>query len=162
MPKKNCINLSDLKPGKVIAIQYSLYKHFAIISDCFDNGMPKLISLSFHTSGVQEETWHNVVGDHPIEESYIKGNYTKEVILARARSCFSKDIKYNLFTFNCEHFARYAHGLPVESIQVKRAIYGAALGAASCALLPKLTIARFVIATTVGATTSLKNSLSKI
>lgn len=162
MRKNNCINLIELKPGKVIAIQYSLYKHFAIISDCFDNGMPKLISLSYHASGVQEESWHDVVGDREFKESYIKGNYTKETILARARSCLGKDIKYNLFTFNCEHFARYAHGLPVESIQVKRAIYGAALGAASCVLLPKLTIARLFIATTAGAVTSLKSSLSKI
>ncbi len=162
MPTSNYIHLNKLKPGKVIAIRYSLYNHFAIISDVFENGMPKLISLSFRTSAVQEESWHKVVGNHLVEESNIRGNYTKDTILARARSCIGEDIKYNLFTFNCEHFARYAHGLPIESIQVKQVMYGAALGAASCALLPKLTIARFAVAITAGAITSLRNSLSKI
>lgn len=157
-------SLNELTPGKVIAIRYTLYKHFAIVSDCFDNnnGMPKLISLSYRSSAVQEESWHDVVRGKPIEETNIKGNYTQDVILARARSCIDRSIKYNLLTFNCEHFARYAHGLPVESIQVKRALYGAVLGAASCALLPKLTIARFAILTTTSAVTSLKNSLSRI
>lgn len=159
----NAINLSELTPGKVIAIRYPLYKHFAIISDCLGkDNMPNLISLSYRNSSVQEETWHKVVGAKPVEESSIKGNYTQTTILTRARSCINNNIKYNLLTFNCEHFARYAHGLPVESIQVKHVVYGAVLGAATCMFLPKVTIARFAIAATTGAVTSLNNSLKNI
>ena len=139
-----------------------MYKHFAIVSDRISDGMPNLISLTYRTSRVKEEPWDIVVGNRSIEQSFIKGDYSKEVVLSRARNCIDKNIKYELLTFNCEHFARYAHGLPIESIQVKRAIYGAALGAASCVLLPKLTVARFAMLTTAGAVTSLKKSLHKL
>lgn len=156
------IEPNQLDPGTVIAVRYNMYKHFAIVSDRINNGMPNLISLSYRTSGVQEEPWRLVVGNRNIELSCIKGDYPKEAVLSRARNCIDKNIKYELLTFNCEHFARYAHGLPIESIQVKRAIYGALLGAASCVLLPKLTVARFAMLTTAGAVTSLRKSLHKL
>ena len=156
------INPILLVPGTVIAIRYPMYKHLAIVSDRISNGMPYLISLSFRKNGVEEETWNTVVGSHAIEPCSINGDYPKEIVLLRARSYINRKIKYNLFTFNCEHFARYAHGLPIESVQVKHALYGAALGAVSCALLPKFTIARFVLITTTSAVTSLKKSLHKI
>ena len=35
-----------------------MYKHFAIVSDRTNNGMPNLISLSYRTSRVQEEPWN--------------------------------------------------------------------------------------------------------
>lgn len=156
------INPTQLIPGTVIAIRYPMYKHFAIVSDRISNDMPYLISLSFRKNGVEEESWDTVVGNHTVEPSCIKGDYPKEIILTRARSYINSKIKYKLFTFNCEHFARYAHGLQLESIQVKHALYGAVLGAASCALLPKLTIARFAFITTASAVASLKKSLHKI
>ena len=156
----------QLTPGTVIAIRHPMYKHFAIVSDRYDsnssNNLPNLISLSYRTHGVQEEAWETVVGKHNIEKSFIKGNYSSQQILSRARSYKAKNIKYQLFTFNCEHFVRFAHGLPIESIQVKRAINGAALGAASCMLLPKLTVARFAMMTAAGAIASLKKSLDNI
>lgn len=156
------IKPSLLEPGTVIAVRYTLYKHFAIVSDRTNNGMPNLISLSYRTSRVQEEPWNIVVGNRCIEQSFIKGNYPKDIILSRARSCIDENVKYELLTFNCENFARYAHGLPIESIQVKRAIYGAVLGATSCVLLPKLTVTRFAIMATAGAVTSLRRSLHKL
>jgi len=156
------IKPSLLEPGTVIAIRYAMYKHFAIVSDRISHGMPKLISLSYRTKGIHEEPWHVVAGKRRIETSLIKGSYPKEVVLSRARDCMNKNIKYELLTFNCEHFVRYAHGLPVESIQVKRAFYGAVLGATSCVLLPKLTVARFAMFAAAGAATSLKNSLHKL
>ena len=158
---------NQLSPGSVIAVRYPMYKHFAIVSDNHigTNGnkdMPNLISLSYRTQGVQEESWDTVVGNRSIEKSLIQGNDSTNIILSRARSCIGKSIKYQLFTFNCEHFVRYAHGLPIESIQVKRTLNGAALGFASCVLVPNLTIARLAIITTVTAATSLRKSLEEI
>ena len=57
----NDIEPSLLEPGTVIAVRYTMYKHFAIVSDRISNGMPNLISLSYRTSGVQEEPWDIVV-----------------------------------------------------------------------------------------------------
>lgn len=156
------INPTQLIPGTVIAVRYPMYKHFAIVSDRISYGMPCLISLSYRANGVEEESWDTVVGNHAIEPCSIKGDYPKEIVLSRARSYINSKIKYKLFTFNCEHFARYVHGLPLESVQVKHALYGAALGAVSCVLLPKFTIARFALITTASAVTSLRKSLHKI
>lgn len=153
---------SSLSPGSVISIRYPLYKHFAIVSDCSIDGKPSLISLSSRTGGVLEESWNTVVDKYPIELSSLRGDDTTEIVLKRARSYLNSDIKYNLLTFNCEHFVRLAHGLPVESKQVQRAIYGAILGTASCLLLPKITLARFVLLASTGAITLLKSSLHKI
>ena len=128
------INYSDLLPGDVIAIHHHFYKHFAIVSDQRStyNGftLPNLISLSYRTGTVQEEPWHLVVRDNAIEKSTIAGNKSSRSVLSRARTCILLEIQYDLLTFNCEHFVRYTHGLPIESMQVKNTIYGAALGAA--------------------------------
>ncbi|MGH1537604.1 MAG: lecithin retinol acyltransferase family protein [Gammaproteobacteria bacterium] len=156
------INLDTLIPGTVIAIRYTMYKHFAIVSDRICEDMPMLISLSYRTNGVEEEPWSTVVSSHAIEKSSIQGDYPTEIVLSRARSCIIRDIKYELLNFNCEHFVRYAHGLPLKSVQVRQTLYGAAIGAASCLLLPKLTVARFALLTTIGAYTSLRSSLRNI
>jgi len=156
------IEPSQLEPGTVIAVCYYMYKHFAIISDRSKDGAPNLISLSYRTRRVKEEPWDTVVGTRRIEKSLIKGAYSQEIVLSRARSCMDKNITYELLTFNCEHFARYAHGLRIESVQVKQAIYGAAFGAASCLLLSNITVARFAMLTTAGAVSSLRKSLHKL
>jgi len=123
---------------------------------------PNLISLSYRTGTVLEESWHEVVGDKKVEISQISGIEPQHTIIKRARKCINKDIKYNLLTFNCEHFVRYAHGLPIESIQVQKVLSGAIIGAASCMLLPKYTALRFALLATTGAVASLKNSLDKL
>ncbi len=155
------INYS-LPPGSIISIRYPLYNHFAIVSDSLDDGNPNLISLSYRTGCVLEESWNTVVGKRPFELSRIQGNESADTVLTRARSFISSDIKYNLLTFNCEHFVRLVHGLPVKSKQVRRTLYGAMLGTAACLFLPKITLARLAILISVGAVTSLKSSLQKI
>ena len=155
-------NSSLLSPSLVISVRYPLYKHFAIVSDRSFNGKPNLISLSYRAGTVLEEPWDTVVGKYPIELSPIRGKDTAEIVLKRARYYLNSEIKYNLLTFNCEHFVRLAHGLPSESRQVQKALYGAIIGTATCLLLPKITLARFALFASAGAITSLKSSLRKI
>lgn len=156
----------NLSPGDVVAIRYPMYKHLAIVSDqqSTSNGetLPNLISLSYRTGTVKEEPWHAVVGNKVVEKSAISGNKSPRSVLSRARTCMQLNIQYDLLTFNCEHFARYAIGLPIESIQIKNTLYGTAIGAASCLLLPKVTVIRFALFAATGAITSLRHSLSKI
>ncbi len=90
MPENYSIDPLKLTPGTVIAVRYALYKHFAIISDCLDNGMPKLISISYRNSSVQEESWYDVVANRPIEVSNIEGIYPKDIVLACAKDCLKK------------------------------------------------------------------------
>ncbi len=155
-------NNNLLSPSLVISIRYPLYKHFAIVSDRSIDGKPNLISLSYRAGAVLEEPWDTVVGKYPIELSSIRGGDSAEVVLKRARNYLNSEINYNLLTFNCEHFVRLVHGLPAESRQVQRALYGAIIGTATCLLLPKITLARFALLASAGAITSLKSSLHKI
>ena len=160
------LNPTTLVPGTIIAVKYPMYKHFAIVSDrnYVKNSayMPMLISLSHRTGTVKEEPWDIVVGDKSIELSSIAGQYSSSQVLSRARICMNQNMRYNLLYFNCEHFVRYTHGLPIESIQVKRTLYGAIVGATTCLFLPKITLTRFAFMATVGAITSLRSSLNKI
>lgn len=149
-------------PGSVLSIRYPLYKHFAIVSDQSTNGKPNLISLSYRTGTVCEEAWDTVVDGRPIEPSSIMGNYSSELILKRTRQYIQNNLRYSLLKFNCEHFVRLAHGLPVESKQVQRTITGAIFGAGSCLILPNVTVARFAFLTSMGAISSLKSSLNNV
>lgn len=151
-----------LEAGSVVSIRYPLYKHFAIVSDCSTNGKPNLISLSYRTAGVLEEPWDIVVGNRPYECSQIIGVDSADVVLKRARSYIDTEINYNLLTFNCEHFVRLTHGLPMQSKQVQKTIYGAVVGATACLFLPKITIAIFALLVSTSAIASLKNSLNKL
>ncbi len=155
-------HLLKLKPGSVISIRYPFYKHFAIVSDRYTNGKPNLISLSHRTTGVQEEPWDLVVGNRPYEGSNIKGTDCTDVILKRARSYIGANIRYNLVTFNCEHFVRLAHGLAIQSKQVQQTLNGAIIGAVTCLFLPNVTITRFAILVSTSAITSLKSSLNEL
>ena len=149
-------------PATVISIRYPLYKHLAIVSDTLTDGKPNLISLSYRTGGVTEKPWKTVVGDHVFEQSQIHGNDSAEVVLKRARSFINTEVSYNLLTFNCEHFVRLAHNLPIQSKQVQQTVIGALIGASTCILLPKVTIARFALLVSASAITSLKCSLNKL
>ncbi|MEM7401783.1 MAG: lecithin retinol acyltransferase family protein [Pseudomonadota bacterium] len=155
-----------LLPGDIVAVRYPMYKHLAIVSDQLStfNGQtfPNLISLSYRTGTVQEEPWHSVVGNKVVERSTISGNKSSRSVLSRARTCMQLNIQYDLLTFNCEHFVRYACGLSVESVQIKNAFYGTAIGVASCLLLPKVTLTRFALLATTGAIASLRHTLNKI
>ena len=164
--QNNTTMTESLRPGDVIAVHHHLYKHFAIVSDqnsAFQGiSMPNLISLSSRTGTVREEPWHVVVENKVVTKSSISSRKPRNSVLSRARSCILLDIQYDLLSFNCEHFVRFAHGLPIESIQVKNTLYGTALGVASCLLLPKTTLLRFALLATTGGLAGLKHSLSKI
>ncbi len=148
--------------GTVISIRYPIYTHFAIVSDRLYGDKPKLISLSSRTGCVAEEPWETVVGNKAYCRSNIEGTDPADVVLNRARSYIGSNIKYNLLTFNCEHFVRLAHGLEIESKQVQQTIYGALLGAGACIFLPKFTAIRFAILVSVSAIASLKSSTDKL
>ena len=78
-----------------------------------------LISLSSRTGTVQEESWHECVGNRKVVLSNTQGQSQPVQVLSKARSAVGK-LKYNLFGRNCEHFARWAHDLKVESKQIQK------------------------------------------
>jgi len=144
--------------GAVIEVCYPIFKHYAIVCDRHVNGYPTLISLSRRTGAITEEPWHQVTRERPIHISPIRGPLSGPAVVANARALMRRRaMKWNLLTCNCEHFVRLAHGLPAHSSQVRTAIKGAVIGAASTVVLPNVTLARVALFAGTGLLTSLRH-----
>ena len=98
------------------------YDHYAVVSDKYDNGKPMLISLSARQGTVCEEAWDYCAGNRKVVLSSVQGDLHPHQVVERARSKLG-EIKYSLLSRNCEHFARWAHDLKVESKQVQEALF---------------------------------------
>jgi len=120
--------ISLANAGHIVVSDFGFYNHHAIISNCIGNdGRPMLISLTKKNGTVKEENWTTVTQGRPTRLLNVDGPLSPLEALQRARSQIGKS-KYSLLRFNCEHFARWTYGLPVESQQVGGGIIGAGLG----------------------------------
>lgn len=104
--------------GAIVKVLMGAYDHYAVVSDRYDNGKPMLISLSARQGTVCEEAWDYCAGNRKVVLSPVQGDLHPHQVVQRARSKLG-GIKYSLLTRNCEHFARWAHDLKVESKQVQ-------------------------------------------
>ena len=109
-----------------------------------------LISHTQRNGPVQEEEWSVVTQGRHTRLSNIQGKLAGHKVLRRARSKINQ-IKYTLLNFNCEHFARWAHGLPVESKQVVGGVAGVGLGYAVAKSFGTKPVASILTALVLGA-----------
>jgi hypothetical protein len=65
--------------------------------------------------------WHDFAKNRAVHVSDITGDDPYQAFL-NAKASMGKP--YNLFNFNCEHFVRYCHGLPITSHQTKKIVSG--------------------------------------
>jgi len=103
--------------GTVIEVDFGLYRHLAIVSERFMNGLPMLISSSLRTWEVREEAWDTVVNGRKWRSLGLIGPCTPSEVLRRARSKIGT--KWNLFSWNCEHFVYWASGVRPRSPQLR-------------------------------------------
>ncbi len=144
--------------GTIIEVCYPIFKHYAIVSDRFYGEHPMLISVSRRTNAVTEEPWLQVTRGRRINISPIHGQLPGHIVVANARACVeAKDLRWNLLTFNCEHFVRLVHGLPVESVMVQSAVKGAVVGALGTLLLPQVTLTRMALFAGTGIVSGLRH-----
>jgi len=108
--------------GAIVKILMSAYDHYAVVSDRYDNGKPMLISLSARQGTVCEEAWDYCAGNRKVALSPVQGDLHPHQVVQQARSKLG-GIKYSLLSRNCEHFARWAHDLKVESKQIQGALF---------------------------------------
>jgi hypothetical protein len=103
--------------GTVVWIRaYLIYRHRGIVSDQWWAGKPKVISNSLHY-GVVEQPWDDFAQGQDVQVEGYPGRLPSGEVLNRARSRLGAD--YNLTAFNCDHLVNEAHGLLVESEQLK-------------------------------------------
>lgn len=115
--------------GAMIQIIHGLYSHYAIVSDRSCAGKPMLISLSSKTGTVTEESWQDCIGNRDVSLAREQGRISPNQVLDNARSAIGK-LRYNLFTGNCEHFARWTHDLKIDSRQIRVVLWSFAVLAA--------------------------------
>lgn len=109
--------LQHVSAGDVIRIRCGLYDHVALVSDRLMGGEIALISISAQPGHVFEQRFSELVGNRSWKNEGYPGALPPSVVLHRARQMAHRP--YSLTSWNCEHFVRWAHGLPAESPQLQ-------------------------------------------
>jgi hypothetical protein len=103
-----------------------LTRHFAIVTSKRDaDGMPIVIANSRGNGGPGEESWSRFTEGQLHERAYYPSRLAPEQVLYNAYAMFGT--RYNLISWNCEHFVYACHGMRPASRQVAGGLAMAAL-----------------------------------
>ena len=110
-----------LVPGTIVNAPMKgwlgLTRHFAIVTRKRGaDGLPIVVANARESGGPAEESWSKFTGGVPHERAYYPSRLPPDQVLYNAYSMFGT--RYNLISWNCEHFVNACHGLPVTSRQV--------------------------------------------
>lgn len=106
-----------LMPGTVVSVPFlGVFRHKGIVSDRFHNGEPMVISNSPNAGGVTEQPWDRFASGNQVTVEGYPSNLPPRTVVQRARERIAS--RYQLFNWNCEHLASYAHGQQAASPQV--------------------------------------------
>jgi hypothetical protein len=113
--------------GLVIRVRHGWYDHVAMLGDGAIDGERSVVAFSAQAGGFVEQSFTSFArGQEVIVEGYL-GALPPAVVMRRAR--MKRAQPYAWMSFNCEHFVRYAHGVDVESPQLRQwAILGGVAG----------------------------------
>ncbi len=112
--------MNHLLPGTVVSVPFGPFLHFGLVSDRRGSGTPYIISCSGRAGQVVEETAHEFANGGDIKVHGYPGSLSPHEVIQRARRRMGT--KYDLFKWNCEHFARWAHDLKPESPQLQATV----------------------------------------
>lgn len=103
--------MQNLMPGTVIGVRIGPFTHCGVFT-----GMGTVVTSSLGLGGVAEITLADfLMGRRPDSLAYL-GDLDPGTVVSRARSMIGRP--YRLLEFNCEHLARWAHGIKPSSPQV--------------------------------------------
>lgn len=108
-----------LNPGDVIGVRVGPVTHVGIVSDRYVGGEPLVISNSHRAGGVAEEPLSVFRGGYQLVSVPQSSTIARWQIPARARQMLGS--RWNLFSWNCEHFVHWASGLKPRSPQLDQA-----------------------------------------
>jgi hypothetical protein len=111
-------NIWTLPAGTVIRVNCGLYDHVALLSDWPINGERGVLSLSAQHGGLVEESISAFSARKTVTVDGYLGATPPAMVMQRAR--LKRGQAYSWTEFNCEHFVRYAHGVPIESPQLQK------------------------------------------
>lgn len=109
--------LAAMRPGTIVKVSHGLYDHVGLLTEYTQPPQERhVLSLTGRTGGLVDEPISLFAGNKPVFEVDYPSDLPPEWVLMRARSLANQ--RYSLFSFNCEHFVNYAHGLPSKSPQI--------------------------------------------
>jgi hypothetical protein len=117
----------ELPAGTVVRVRHGFYEHVAMLGEHAIGGERAVVSFSAQADGFVEEPFSIFArGQTVVIEGYL-GVLPPVVVMQRAR--MKRGQAHSLSDFNCEHFVRHAHGVPVQSPQLRQwAFLGGVVG----------------------------------
>ncbi len=105
-------------PGTVVRVSNGLYDHVGMLGDRLINGERSVLAFSARAGGFEELALSSFAGGRVVTLGGYPGNLPPKLVMQRARE--KRGEAYSWLTFNCEHFVRFAHGVAVESQQLRK------------------------------------------
>lgn len=113
-------------PGTTLRYKVDGYWHYGILV----HAGYVIHNSKLHGRVIKESYWEFAAGR---QVEVFQGVSSSNLELACQRAHQYIGMAYSLFTKNCEHFVRLAHGLLPESPQIQKAVIATAAGALACA-----------------------------
>lgn len=107
----------ELPAGTVIRVRHDWYYHVGLIGDRLVGAERSVLAFSADAEGFVEQPYSDFAKGRAVTVDGYPGCLPAATVLQRARAIRGRP--YSWTAFNCEHFVRLAHGLPVESPQLK-------------------------------------------
>lgn len=117
--------------GEVVQVPAGLYFHVALIGDRIVGGERGILAFTPDAGGLIEQPFSEFARGRPVTRVGYLGALPPAIVLQRAR--MMSETPYSWTEFNCEHFVRYAHGVPVVSPQLRFWAAVGLFGLISCA-----------------------------
>lgn len=102
--------------GTVVRVSHGLYDHVALLGERQVAGERSVLAFSAEAGGFVEQPFSAFAGGRTVTVDGYPGKLPSTIVLWRARAMQGRP--YSWSNFNCEHFVRQAHGLPIESPQL--------------------------------------------
>lgn len=123
----NHLDIRSLPAGTVVRVSHGWYDHVALVGDRVVRGERTVFSFSAKAGGIVEEPYSVFASGREVSIDGYLGGLPSETVMQRAR--LKRGQGYSWTEFNCEHFVRYAHGVRVESPQLRKfALLGGVVG----------------------------------
>ncbi|OJY54876.1 MAG: hypothetical protein BGP19_08665 [Thiobacillus sp. 0-1251] len=98
-----------------------------LLGDHLIVGERSVLAFSAKEQGFVEQAFHAFAQGRQVRVDGYPGSLPPAIVMHRAR--LKRGQAYSWVNFNCEHFVHYAHGLPMESPQLRQwAFLGSVVG----------------------------------
>lgn len=116
-----------LPAGTVLRVSHDWYHHVALLGDGVIQGEPSVLAFSAQAGGFTEQRFSVFARGRSVTADGYLGGLPPATVMQRAR--LKQGQAYSWTDFNCEHFVRYAHGVAIESPQLRQwAFLGGVVG----------------------------------